>query len=96
MLVENLPPDCAAARKIRGHDWVDLNHQVANLTDSVHQLMRTVAGTVTPKGRPVPHVAPVWRPTNPDVIGDTSEADQAAVLAYLDSMKPVREEPTDA
>ncbi len=96
MLVENLPPDCAVARAIRGHTWVDLNHQVAELNDSVNQLMRAVAGTVTPKGRSVPAIAPVWRPTNPDVIGDTSGADQAAVIAYLDSMKPPGEEPTHA
>ncbi len=93
MLVENLPPDCAAARAIRGHTWVDLNYQIAQLTDSVHQLMRTVAGTVS---KNIPAIASVWKPTDPDVIGDTSEADQADVIAYLDSMKPPREEPTDA
>lgn len=61
VLVTHLPPDCATARRMRGHHWSEIEYLLADLLDTVrfHRTEWAMAhGAKPPKPQPTPRPKP--------------------------------------
>jgi hypothetical protein len=66
VLVTHLPPNCAAARALRGHHWMEQEYLLADLVDNVRFLRTEFAMSKGVKpGRPKPIPRPKGRPSDP-------------------------------
>jgi hypothetical protein len=85
-MVENLPPDNARARHLKGHTWTDVEYLLAAVVDRVGE---NTAATVRALGGKSKKPKPVPRPgAGPKPVGDRGGRSVADVKAYLDSLKP--------
>jgi len=73
VLVTNLPPDCATARKLRGHNWTERDYMLADLVDTArfHR-----AEWATSKGAKPPKPKPIPRPQVPERLRQAEQAEQ--------------------
>lgn len=78
VMVENLPPDSATARAVRGHDWQHTDYALQDVVDLLALLVTQFANAHRdPKAHPnpLPLPKPGWRP------GDPLPEDRAAAEA---------------
>lgn len=88
VLVENLPPDSATARTLRGDPWGPLEHLLADVYDAVAQAGVNVARSNGASAKkPKPHPRPGDR--DKGRIGKLGKYSQEQALAFIQSRKPV-------
>ncbi|MDX3661329.1 hypothetical protein PV646_28825 [Streptomyces sp. ID05-26A] len=84
VLIEQLPPNNARERHIKGHSWTDLEYLLAITADRIGE---NTAATVKVAGGKSRAPKPLPRPGKPDNrIGSRGDASVEDVVAYLDSL----------
>lgn len=95
VLVTHLPPDCATARRMRGHHWGDQEFLLADLLDTVrfHRAEWAMGrGAKPPKPKPTPRPRTAGS-TGADVTPTQRELARAAHQHVLDQVLPITNAP---
>lgn len=86
VLVENLPPNGARARALKGHPWTDDTYLAAITADRVAE---AAAGIIRALGGKASRPKPLPRPDKGrNRTGDRGRVSTQDVMTYLDSLKP--------
>lgn len=86
VLIENLPPTGARARRLRGHAWTDDTYLAAVTADRIGEVG---AGIIRALGGKANRPKAVPRPgDNATRLGKRGKASTEEVLSYLHSLKP--------
>jgi hypothetical protein len=87
VLIENLPPSSARARKLNGHHWQDIEHLLAIVADRIAEVgvaQIKQAGGKAKKSKPLPR--PGRKQPGKNTLGDRGNRSIAETKAYLDSL----------